>query len=192
MKDRHTTVIELKERIKRFCEDREWDRYHNAKDLAIGISTEASELLEIFRFKSEKEAEEMFGNIGAIAKLGEIMTGSQKEANTWKERMIKAGLGAGIQMPEDWNTLPEDEKEARLNKEIEFMKPKKKEKKHYGKTNSARRKQLLKKAEANYKEANKYGEIPFEPTNYLSNEEGKELMRLEHKPGYSEYNPDEE
>jgi NTP pyrophosphatase (non-canonical NTP hydrolase) len=71
MKDRHTTVIELKERIKRFCEDREWDRYHNAKDLAIGISTEASELLEIFRFKSEKEAEEMFESERKKKEIGE-------------------------------------------------------------------------------------------------------------------------
>ena len=31
----------------------EWDQFHNPKDLAIGISTEANELLDIFRFKSE-------------------------------------------------------------------------------------------------------------------------------------------
>ena len=42
-----------------FCEERDWDQYHNAKDLAIDIITEASELLEHFRFKSEKEVEEI-------------------------------------------------------------------------------------------------------------------------------------
>ncbi len=41
--------------IKDFCEARDWDQFHTAKDLAIGISTEANELLDLFRFKSEKE-----------------------------------------------------------------------------------------------------------------------------------------
>jgi NTP pyrophosphatase (non-canonical NTP hydrolase) len=41
--------------VKKFCEQRDWDQYHNAKDLAIGIITEASELLELFRFKNETE-----------------------------------------------------------------------------------------------------------------------------------------
>lgn len=60
--DHKTNIQELKERIKKFCEDRDWDQYHGAKDLAIGIITESSELLEHFRFKSEKEIEEMFKN----------------------------------------------------------------------------------------------------------------------------------
>ncbi|MBI2671406.1 nucleotide pyrophosphohydrolase [Candidatus Woesearchaeota archaeon] len=56
------TINELEEKIKKFCEERDWDQYHNAKDLAIGVITEASELLEHFRFKSEQEIEEMFRN----------------------------------------------------------------------------------------------------------------------------------
>jgi len=62
--------------------------------------------------------------IGAIAQMGEVLTSSKKESNDWKERMIKAGLGSGIDIPEDWDTLSEDEKESRLNKVIEFMKKK--------------------------------------------------------------------
>lgn len=60
--DSSTTIQELKESIKKFCEERDWDQYHNPKDLAIGIITESSELLEFFRFKSEKEMNEMFKN----------------------------------------------------------------------------------------------------------------------------------
>ncbi|MHA1874295.1 MAG: nucleotide pyrophosphohydrolase [Candidatus Heimdallarchaeaceae archaeon] len=58
--DNTTTIQELKEKIKKFCEEREWDKFHNAKDLSIGIITEAAELLEIFRWKSNKEVEELF------------------------------------------------------------------------------------------------------------------------------------
>ncbi len=60
MTDETTKIKELKEIVRLFCEERDWDQYHNAKDLAIAISTESSELLEHFRFKSEKEIEEFF------------------------------------------------------------------------------------------------------------------------------------
>ena len=58
--DSETNIRELKEKVKKFCEDRDWDQYHNAKDLAIGIVTEASELLDHFRFKSLEQIEQMF------------------------------------------------------------------------------------------------------------------------------------
>jgi len=43
---------ELIKQVKDFCEERDWDQFHNPKDLAIGISTEANELLDLFRFKN--------------------------------------------------------------------------------------------------------------------------------------------
>lgn len=58
--DNTTNIDELKEKIKNFCEQRDWDQYHNAKELAIGIVTEASELLDHFRFKSYEEIDQMF------------------------------------------------------------------------------------------------------------------------------------
>ena len=60
--DNQTTITELKEKIRHFCELREWDQFHNAKELTIGIITEASELLQHFRFKSEDEVDAMFHN----------------------------------------------------------------------------------------------------------------------------------
>ena len=57
--DNSTTIIELKESVQSFCEKRDWNKFHNPKDLAIGISTEANELLQIFRFKSEGEIIEL-------------------------------------------------------------------------------------------------------------------------------------
>ena len=58
--DQKTTIEDLKKKVQSFCETRDWDQYHNAKDLAIGIITEASELLEHFRFKNEAEIEKFF------------------------------------------------------------------------------------------------------------------------------------
>lgn len=56
------TVNELINKVKAFCEERDWDQFHNPKDLAIGISTEANELLDIFRFKSIDDIDEIMSN----------------------------------------------------------------------------------------------------------------------------------
>lgn len=58
--DQTATIYDLEAEVQAFCEARDWDQFHNAKDLAIGISTEANELLDIFRFKSEEQMKEMF------------------------------------------------------------------------------------------------------------------------------------
>jgi dCTP diphosphatase len=45
-------LTDLLEQIRRFNEDRDWDRFHNPKDLAIALSVEAAEVLEHFQWKS--------------------------------------------------------------------------------------------------------------------------------------------
>ena len=39
--------------ILKFRDDRDWKQFHNPKDLAISISLEAAELLEIFQWSGE-------------------------------------------------------------------------------------------------------------------------------------------
>ncbi|MDU1404019.1 MULTISPECIES: nucleotide pyrophosphohydrolase [Clostridium] len=60
--DNKANIQELKDIIKQFCDDRDWEQFHNPKDLAIGLSTEANELLSLFRFKNEDEMKEIFAN----------------------------------------------------------------------------------------------------------------------------------
>jgi len=43
------------EKINQFRDDRNWRQFHNEKDLAISISLEASELLELFQWKQPEE-----------------------------------------------------------------------------------------------------------------------------------------
>lgn len=48
--------------------------------------------------------------------MGAVFCDNQKDTNTWKARMIKAGLeGRGLIMPDDLDSLPEDEKQRRLD-----------------------------------------------------------------------------
>ena len=42
-------------RLRKFRDERDWDKFHTPKDLALSISVEASELLEIFQWRSERE-----------------------------------------------------------------------------------------------------------------------------------------
>ena len=45
-------------KINKFRDDRDWRQFHNEKDLAISISLEAAELLELFQWKSPEEVRE--------------------------------------------------------------------------------------------------------------------------------------
>ena len=56
------SVDELKSQVQEFCEARDWDQFHGPKDLAIGVITEASELLEHFRFLSDEQAMALLNN----------------------------------------------------------------------------------------------------------------------------------
>lgn len=46
---------ELMSAIRQFTEDRDWDQFHNGKDLALALSIEASELNEAFLWKSAED-----------------------------------------------------------------------------------------------------------------------------------------
>ena len=61
----------LQSLIQDFCEDRQWDQFHGPKDLAIGLVTEASELLEIFRFQNELECQELLSKNESREKVGD-------------------------------------------------------------------------------------------------------------------------
>lgn len=40
----------------KFRDERDWKQFHNPKDLALSLSLEASELLELFQWKTSDEA----------------------------------------------------------------------------------------------------------------------------------------
>ncbi|MDI7744170.1 nucleotide pyrophosphohydrolase [Lysinibacillus fusiformis] len=46
----------LTDKILEFRNERDWQKFHNPKDLALSLSLEASELLETFQWKKSEEA----------------------------------------------------------------------------------------------------------------------------------------
>ena len=67
-------MSESMKRINQFRDERNWRQFHNEKDLAISISLEANELLELFQSKSITEEakgnpERLKGRTGGCADL---------------------------------------------------------------------------------------------------------------------------
>jgi NTP pyrophosphatase (non-canonical NTP hydrolase) len=51
-----TDIQQILQSLLKFRNDRDWEQFHNPKDLALAINVEASELLELFLWKSAEEA----------------------------------------------------------------------------------------------------------------------------------------
>jgi NTP pyrophosphatase (non-canonical NTP hydrolase) len=69
--DQEVTLQDLKNKVQTFCEARQWDPFHNAKELSIGAITEASELLEHFRFQTKEQVEEIMSDPQKRKDIGE-------------------------------------------------------------------------------------------------------------------------
>ncbi|WP_020166616.1 MULTISPECIES: nucleotide pyrophosphohydrolase [Methylotenera] len=50
-------IQEITKHLIKFRDDRDWDQFHNPKDLAIALNIEAGELLEVFLWKSVDDAD---------------------------------------------------------------------------------------------------------------------------------------
>ena len=48
-------IKDIIEELIKFRNEREWEQFHNPKDLALAISVEAGELLELFLWKNASE-----------------------------------------------------------------------------------------------------------------------------------------
>ncbi|PIZ51473.1 nucleotide pyrophosphohydrolase [Candidatus Woesearchaeota archaeon CG_4_10_14_0_2_um_filter_33_13] len=50
-----SSLEELREKVKQFNLDRDWDQFHNPKDLIIALLSEVGELAECYRWLSSEE-----------------------------------------------------------------------------------------------------------------------------------------
>lgn len=55
MKTNKPDIMEIMEQIVSFTKERDWDQFHNGKDLALALSIEAAELNEAFLWKKAEE-----------------------------------------------------------------------------------------------------------------------------------------
>ena len=50
-------IKEITEALLKFRNERDWEQFHNAKDLALALNIEAAELLEVFLWKDSDQAD---------------------------------------------------------------------------------------------------------------------------------------
>jgi NTP pyrophosphatase (non-canonical NTP hydrolase) len=70
MPDSITTVAALREAMRRFVAERNWEPFHSPKNLCMGAAVEAAELMEHFLWVDNEGAREVILNpqsLGAIA-----------------------------------------------------------------------------------------------------------------------------
>lgn len=59
---------EIKARVRRFAEARDWEKFHSPKNLAMALSVEAAELVEIFQWLTEEQSAQLSGEaLGRVA-----------------------------------------------------------------------------------------------------------------------------
>lgn len=50
------TLDDLRDRLRQFAAERDWDQFHTPKNLAMALSVEASELVEIFQWLTPEQS----------------------------------------------------------------------------------------------------------------------------------------
>lgn len=53
--DQETTVAVLKDWVRAFSRERDWEQFHHPKDLAVALACEVGEVLEHFRYRGNDE-----------------------------------------------------------------------------------------------------------------------------------------
>ena len=64
-----TDLNNLKQRLREFAEDRDWDQFHSPKNLSMALSAEVAEIVEHFQWLTEEQSENLPQN-----KLDEVET----------------------------------------------------------------------------------------------------------------------
>jgi len=75
--DATTTIESLKNDVKKFVEDRDWQQFHNPKNLSMALASEAAEVMDLFLWcdnaasyeELEKRRQEVEDEIADVAIL---------------------------------------------------------------------------------------------------------------------------
>lgn len=69
--DNDTTIAQLRREIADFLRERDWEQFHDPKNLSMAIATEAAELMEHFRWAKNDDARKMVRNPQALQEISE-------------------------------------------------------------------------------------------------------------------------
>ena len=58
MNDKKTTLDTLKGFVEHFVVERDWSQFHSPKNISMALAIEASELMDLFKWDTEKDSNE--------------------------------------------------------------------------------------------------------------------------------------
>ncbi len=77
MTDYATTIAELRELVRRFVAERDWEQFHSPKNLSMSLAIEAAELMEHFQWIDAAESRRVADDPARLAairdELAEVM-----------------------------------------------------------------------------------------------------------------------
>lgn len=73
MADAHTTLEALKEAVRRFSAEREWEPYHSPKNLVMGLAVEAAELMEHFLWMDAEASRRITNDAARLEEVADEM-----------------------------------------------------------------------------------------------------------------------
>ena len=122
----------VEERAKATYYNRTWESYDyesvlkNLLERTIKSNTLSGYAIKKFKQMVKnpdrvKEGLKPLKSVAMIARLGDLFADNTKDKNSWKKRMLKAGLGNSMDIPEGFDDLSEEEQERRLNGAIEAI-----------------------------------------------------------------------
>lgn len=71
MADQETTVNDLREVVQKFVSARNWEGFHNPKNLAMSIAIEAAEIMEHFQWRTIEEGKALMTGDEARAEVAD-------------------------------------------------------------------------------------------------------------------------
>ncbi|MHC4091384.1 MAG: nucleotide pyrophosphohydrolase, partial [Planctomycetota bacterium] len=71
MGDQSTTVEELRQMLRSFVAERQWEQFHDPKNLAVSIAIETAELMEHFQWLRSDQLDELRHDAEQMAAIRE-------------------------------------------------------------------------------------------------------------------------
>ncbi len=66
---KNVDLVKINSEIETFITERDWDQFHSVKNLAMALSVESAELLEIFQWMTENQSNGVKTDFKTYAKL---------------------------------------------------------------------------------------------------------------------------
>ena len=71
MSDREATIEALRDLVRRFVQERDWEQFHTPKNLSMSLAIEAAELMEHFQWLTPEESRALASDPHKLAAAGE-------------------------------------------------------------------------------------------------------------------------